>query len=235
MSAASAAAVANHASAVGQYFGSVRVPSSFIAGASFAGLFTVKPPSQKPEKIENLFRYIYHFCIIMAFLLSINTVMVATAANTKNLHGDFDPVATSGYMLLKREFEYEFTMTRWCFFMALLMFLMATTNRILYEFKLFSVEPAQRERRRMIGTAVCLLMSSLVFHLVAFINSTLICWDSIVEMTFDLAKVNTHTTQNLTLGTRTHTHTRAGRALLYSFTHACLYRLLPTRDLGKDH
>ena len=101
----------NHASAVGKYFGSVRVPASFIAGASFAGLFTVQikedghGSSASRSLLSKYLSRAYHVCILIAFLLAINTVVVSTAANTMSLHdGSFNPMATSGYMVLKNEY-----------------------------------------------------------------------------------------------------------------------------------
>ena len=189
----------NHASAVGKYFGSVRVPASFIAGASFAGLFTVQikedghGSSASRSLLSKYLSRAYHVCILIAFLLAINTVVVSTAANTMSLHdGSFNPMATSGYMVLKNEFEYEFIVTRWSFMVSLLSFLVATTHRILYEFQLFDKNDVMslQNSRRMIGTAVCLLMSSLILHLVSFLNSTLICWDNLWSMSIDLFKVS---------------------------------------------
>mmetsp|Transcript_33496 Transcript_33496/g.77203 ORF Transcript_33496/g.77203 Transcript_33496/m.77203 type:complete len:233 (+) Transcript_33496:71-769(+) len=194
MSASSVAAtIADHAGAVGNYFGSVRVPASFLAGASFAGLFTLKPDVTRRTKTDKALQFIYHLAITLCFLLSVNTIIISTAANTKSLYGGFDTMAESGYNLLNREFHYEFVSTRWSFLVSLMSFLIATTGRFVYEFRLFTPsfdEPKSVQiKRKVMGTAVCLLMSSLLLHLLAFINSTLFCWNNLLDMTIDLVKV----------------------------------------------
>lgn len=125
----------------------------------------------------------------MTFLLSTNTVVISTAALVKGLHADYDPMSESGYMLLKRSFEYEFVVTRWSYLVSLLAFLVAVTNRILFEFRLFT----SSEVRKTMGVAVCLLMSGLILHIVSFLNSTLYCWNDLGEMTIALIKVRVHT------------------------------------------
>jgi hypothetical protein len=124
--------------------------------------------------------------MLVTFLLSTNTVMISTAALISSLHGNYDPIAESGYMLLKRSFEYEFVMTRWSYLVSLLAFIVAVTNRILFEFQLFT----SSEARKQMGIAVCLLMSGLVLHLVSFLNSTLYCWKNMGGMTIALIRVS---------------------------------------------
>jgi len=64
------------------------------------------------------------------------------------------------------------------------------TNRMLLEFKLLTSEGAvTKVRNRELGLALCLLMSSLVFHLLSYINSTLFCWNNFLELTWDVVKV----------------------------------------------
>jgi hypothetical protein len=127
--------------------------------------------------------------MFVTFLLSTNTVVISTAALVKGLYADFDPMSESGYMLLKRSFEYEFVVSRWSYLISLLAFLVAVTNRILFEFKLFT----STEIRKTMGIAVCLLMSGLILHLVSFLNSTLYCWNNLGAMTIALIKVRVHT------------------------------------------
>lgn len=188
---ATASVIKDHSAAVGQYFGSVRVPASFLVGASFTGLFSVKTgDDDNIPRIDLMLRSIYHLAIAFSFFMAINVVLICTAGLTKNLAGGFDPMAASGYRLLNREFHYEFVVTRWSFFVSLFSFLVAVTSRILYEYKLFSTKGKLAVRRKRIGLAVCLWMSALLFHLIAFINSTLYCWNNLWGMTLELIKVS---------------------------------------------
>lgn len=49
----------------------------------------------------------YHFVSLIGFLLSLNTIVMATSAYTSVLHGRFDTMAETAYLMIKREFEYE--------------------------------------------------------------------------------------------------------------------------------
>jgi len=141
--------------------------------------------------VENALRVMYNWAIFWSFLLSVNTVVISTAAATKNLNGGYSPIATSGYALLSDVFRYEFLITRWSYLLSLLSFLMATTNRILYEFKLFSFPDEKREKRmKFVGVAVCLFMSALVLHLVGYINTTLYGLNNLIFMTWEVLKVS---------------------------------------------
>jgi hypothetical protein len=167
--------------------------SSFLAGAAFSGLFSLKVSNEGAKRdtaIERFLRLSYMWAMFVTFLLSTNTVVISTAAIVKGLHAGYDPMSESGYMLLTRSFEYEFVLSRWSYLMSLLAFLVAVTTRILFEFQMFT----SSEVRKTLGVAVCLLMSGLILHLVSFLNSTLYCWNNLGEMTIALAKVGTYIT-----------------------------------------
>jgi hypothetical protein len=165
--------------------------ASFLAGAAFSGLFSLNVSNEdalkKDTAVERFLIMSYRWAMFVTFLLSTHTVVISTAAIVKGLHADYDPMSESGYMLLKRSFEYEFVVSRWSYLVSLLAFLVAVTNRILFEFELFT----SSEVRRTMGVAVCLLMSGLILHLVSFLNSTLYCWNNLGEMTTALLKVHT--------------------------------------------
>lgn len=166
--------------------------ASFLAGAAFGGLFGLSPPEslRKIPRVENVLRVLYNWAIFTSFFLSVNTVVIATAAATKNLNGGYNPMATSGYALLSDVFRYEFLLTRWSYLVSLLSFLMATTNRILYGFQLFSFpDEARAKRMKAVGVAVCLFMSALVLHLLGYVNTTLFGLDNLLVMTLEVLKV----------------------------------------------
>jgi hypothetical protein len=161
-----------------------------LAGAAFSGLFSLNVSNERALKDTAIDRFLllsYRWAMFVTFLLSTNTVVISTAAIVKGLRADYDPMSESGYMLLKRSFEYEFVVSRWSYLISLLAFLVAVTNRILFEFQLFT----SSEVRKTMGVAVCLLMSGLILHLVSFLNSTLYCWNNLGAMTIALIKVHT--------------------------------------------
>ena len=106
--------------------------------ASFGALFAVRIPPTKDPSLTLHLRTIYHVSIAIAFVLSLSTVVISTAALTKHIHGRYDPIAETGYLLLRREFDYEFVTSRWSFITSLLSFIIGVTCRILVEFELFT-------------------------------------------------------------------------------------------------
>jgi hypothetical protein len=102
--------------------------------------------------------------------MSLNTVVLATSAYTSVLHGRFDQMAETAYLMMKREFEYEvnmliisntrlriiilmlfrysqFVSVRWSFMIALFCFLGMITSRILIEFDLIGEEENNGTKR----------------------------------------------------------------------------------------
>jgi hypothetical protein len=192
------------------YVDSTILTASFLAGAAFTGLFSLNVSNEgalkKDTTVERFLLLSYRWAMFVTFLLSTNTVVISTAAIVKGLHADFDPMSENGYMLLKRSFEYEFVVSRWSYLVSLLAFLVAVTNRILFEFQLFS----SSEVRKTMGVAVCLLMSGLILHLISFLNSTLYCWNNLGAMTIALIKVHTERVRHthwIIMNTNRSTHT----------------------------
>jgi hypothetical protein len=132
---------------------------------------------------ERLVIQIYHAMVLISFILSLSTIVVATAATVTIMHGTFDVMAETAYILLQRELEFEFVSSRWAFLMSLVTFLVGVTGRVLLEFNLLT------EKRRSLALGVVFSMTALVSHLFSYINSTLYCWPNFLMMTFHLIKV----------------------------------------------
>jgi hypothetical protein len=159
---------------------------SFLTGAAFTGLFAVRYTGEECAT-ERRLKLGYSVSIFLCFLLTITTLVFSTAALTKSLTDGYNTLTTCGVALLNSEaFHYEFVMTRWSFQMGILFYLTAVMNRILLEFHLLT-DP--RPKIRYLGIAVCLLMSSLMFHIISFVNTTLITWNNMTEMTIHVIKV----------------------------------------------
>lgn len=164
------------------YFDSMRVPAALIAGSTLATLFSLASrtkDSQASERsqIESIVLIIYHILAVSSLLLSLNTVVTSTATSNMVLFGCPNPVATSAFALLKREYEFEFQLARWSFYIGLFSFLGTVATRALVEFELL--------RKRRIRSAAFLLSSFgvLFFHLLAFVNTRLYCYRDLGEMT----------------------------------------------------
>ena len=113
---------------------------------------------------------------LLAFFLSLNTVVFATAANIEIMHRSFDPMARSGYSLLKREFEYPFVTVRLGFLTSLIFFIQSVVIRAILEFG--ALEKVDRN----LSFGLALVGLSLSAHLLSYVNSTLICWGNLLPM-----------------------------------------------------
>ena len=188
-----AALLKDYSASAAEYFGGIRTPASLIVGASLGALFTdtnvydEDAPQEHYYKIktraERLCIWLYNASVLLAFMLSLCTVVTATAAGVTILHGDFDPKAASAYLLLSTVFEYEFMVVRLSYLYSLLSFMVGITNRALLEFRLLKPE------RRNGALAICFGMAALVLHLWSYINCTLHETQNLAGMTIRLARL----------------------------------------------
>jgi len=130
-------ALHNYADVAGSFFGGVRIPASLIAGSSFGQLFALSKYVER-NKGERFVVLIHNFNMFISFLLSLSAVVISTAANVSIIHGGFHPIATNGYMILKREFELQFITCRFAFLTSCFTFLIGVLSRGFLEFNLFS-------------------------------------------------------------------------------------------------
>ena len=171
------------------FFSGIRTPATLIAGSSLTALFTLsqrtKPDAvRKQSRLENRLVLIYHVCSLISLLLSINVILMTTATSTILLLGLENPNALSAYELLRRDLDYEFTLTRWSFLSSMFSFLTAVTLRILLEFDLLHVPHRFR--------TACFTLASvsiLFFHLLSFVNRRLHSWPNLGAMTWDVVRM----------------------------------------------
>jgi len=188
--AAAASALADYSGTAISYFSSIRIPAALIAGSSLAALFSLTDEIQDdklPERsvIESVTLIAYHILALSSLLLSLNVVVTSTAAANSILlapaaaASNSSPLlATSAYAFLRQHYEFEFLMTRWGFYTALFSFLGSVATRCLLEFQLLS------RRRICSALLVVFAVSTLFFHLLAFVNSRLYCYPNMLRMTF---------------------------------------------------
>lgn len=184
-----------------QFFDAMRTPASLIAAASLSVLFTEEwykgrltggsfhnvlstgiLSHTNSVRLGIFLTSSYQILIFSSFLFSIATVLLATSAGIGILNGNFNPYASSAYMLLKREFEFELLSARLGFFYSLFAFIIGVTTRFLLEFDLLN---KQRE-----SIIVLFGTLSVISHLTSYVNSTLICWNNLSEMTCSWFKVS---------------------------------------------
>jgi hypothetical protein len=168
------------------YFGNARVPASIIAGSSLGALFALSKFGSSDDRtpIERFLIKMYRLVSWSSFVLALNAVITCTVASTSILHGRFDPMAETAYMLLKREFEYEFVSARWSYSISLLLFIAIVTVRLLLEFDLLK-DPARTDSAKF----VVLSAVALTAQLLSYINPTLYCWPNLAEMTIHLLRL----------------------------------------------
>lgn len=92
-------------------------------------------------------------------------------------------MAETAYQMLRREFDYEFSVTRWSFLVSLMSFLSGVTIRMVLQFNLLLKE----RRNHLIG--VLGTMIAVLSHLLSYINQTLYCWPNLFVMTVDVIKI----------------------------------------------
>lgn len=165
-----------------QFFTSVRVPAALIAGSSLSSLFSLvklvdeigdKKNKRKYRPVTFLLARVYHGLCLTSLILSLNVIVTSTSAATTLMLGTHDSMAVSAYAFLNREFRYEFITTRWSFLTCLLSFIASIATRSLLEFDLL------RKGRRRLALVVVFSMSSLLTHLLSYINSTLYNWPNL--------------------------------------------------------
>jgi hypothetical protein len=173
----------DYSGAASAFFSGIRLPATLIVGASLNNLFALS--RQKNEANNQQEVIAMKLCNTFSFvscLLSLITVVVATAVNVSILHGGYNAMATTGYALLKREFGLEFLTCRLSLQSGLLSFLIALSNRVLYEFGL--LKPGKEDLRNVLTFT----MLSVIFGLLSYINSTLYCWDNLFYMSVHFMK-----------------------------------------------
>jgi len=170
------------------FFNDVRIPSALIAGSSLGAVFSLVALANKSRRelprVDVIILRLYHIFAMASLVLSLNVVVMSTVASTTLLLDHHDTLALSAYQFLNREMRYEFVITRWSFLMSILCFLVGITNRALLEFNLL------KPPRRRFGICLILCMTSLLAHLVSFINETLYCWGSLTSMTMTVINVS---------------------------------------------
>jgi hypothetical protein len=180
-----AGAGADYTSTAINYFSSVRVPASMITGAALSVFFSLASKSRDSEaknrsQIETFVLIIYHMLTLTSLLLSLNTIVTSTAAAASLMFGVENPIATNAFELMKREFEFEFLMTRWSFYVSLFALLGAIATRALIEFDLL-----QPDRTRS-AVLVISAFAGLLFHLLSFVNERIFYYNNMTEMTWDV-------------------------------------------------
>jgi hypothetical protein len=184
-SSSTTATPADYTSTAINYFSSVRIPASMIAGSALASLFSLTQKTKNTE-VQNrstlltIVLILYHLLALSSLLLSLNTIITCTAAASSLMFGCDNPIATSPYALMKREYEFEFLMTRWSFYMSLFTLLGAIASRSLIEFDL--LHPDRIRSAIVIVSA----FAGLFFHLLSFVNERIYCYNNMTEMTFDV-------------------------------------------------
>jgi len=160
------------------YFNSIRIPATLVAGSSLGALFTFSQVQLKNKSfLEIVVLRSYHALVLSAFALALSTIIISTSATITMLHGRYDPRAETAYQLLRREFDYEFSVTRWSFLVALLCFILGVTNRVILEFDLL-----QKSRKYHL-LAFMSTMTAVISNMLSYINRTLYSWPSLWQLT----------------------------------------------------
>ena len=167
------------------YFNGIRVPATLITGSSLGFLFAFSQVSTRSfhNRTINEIRLIriYHATVLISFSLSLTTVIISTSASITLLQGRHDPLAVTAYELLRREFDYEFCVTIYCFLNSLLCFVCCVTCKVILEFDLLKYNTHHRHYYPLI--ALLSMMIAVLTNIISYVNETLYSWSNIYEFT----------------------------------------------------
>ena len=190
----SAPVISSYASTAVTFFTSTRIPAALIAGNSLFSLFSMsKQMRQSNDEKKNsdikfnkprfLALFLYHGLTLASLMLSLNVVVVSTAASNSLITGSYNPMATSAFEFLKREMAYEYYMVKWSFYVSILCFLQSTLCRALVEFDLL-----QREKWKG-ALLISLSINALSTNVLHSVNTSLYSFPNLGAMTVGILKV----------------------------------------------
>lgn len=176
-----------------ELFNGMKVPALLIAGCSLVSLFVMSRDVQNTS-VMNKARIIqlrlYHMFCLLTFLLSMAAVLSAHSSTTMLLSNVNLSAASSSmdaYTFLTTYMNFEFLLTQWSFLSSIIMFLFATTFRMIVQFSLFS------KRRKLAGTMAVSMMLGTVTSILSYVNTNTVklleSWPNLGAMTVGLAKV----------------------------------------------
>lgn len=170
-----------------QFFTSIRIPAALIAGSSLGALFVMIDRGSRPEreksKRELVVLFFYYFLAMISLVLSLNVIVTATSASNTMLIGGYNQGTASPYEFLMREVHFEFILTRWSFYTALLCFLKAITCRALLEFDIL------HKNRVRSALLVVTSMTGFAAHVLHIVNDCLYSYPNLFEMTKGVIQV----------------------------------------------
>lgn len=185
--AAGGGALRDYTNVAASFFTGIRTPASLVAGSVLAALFVFSnrlANIQNEEKSSKLLLRINFATMLTTWTLAMTTILVSTSAGVSIMHGNFNPMASTSYALLLREFEYEYVMCRFCFLSSILCFITGVAQRLMIELRL------NKRENVFAAFGVGLLASSLLSHLTSYINSTLYSFPNLIAMGWHLLKVS---------------------------------------------
>ena len=214
-----------------KYFQTLRIPAALIAGSSLSALFVQlqkkqlqvrrvqmelgDDQSEQDQQESNLYyavRYMYHVAAGLGLLLSLNVIVIATAAsNTLIIGEDYQTslqklLAGGGSrggrrkvvlatcmldFLRQHDILYEFIATRWSFYMSMFCLLVAVTSRILIQFNLLNSNVNNTTNNNTTKEAIFVVASSIAMmsHMIHLLNDRLYVYPNLFVMTIGLFKV----------------------------------------------
>ena len=137
-------------------------------------------------------RVLYFISMFVTFLLAMNTAIMSNAAflAMKNT-AIYSPLAKNAFELLSRDFYYELAVTRWSYEVSMLAFIVSVLLRGVLYFDLFDKDSTKK--RKTFGSAFGLLGTSLIFHLLSYMNTHTYQWNSLWDLTIEVTKVSLDT------------------------------------------
>lgn len=178
------------------FFNGTQLPAILIVGLSLMGIFATSMTENANNthglsKLQMFLLRLYHLSSLLSFCLSLSSIVTSATATTLLLQSDFSMVSKNNikngidvFHFLKSNMNFEFLYVQWASLVSVIVFIIATTMRILLQFELF------KPKRKLAGWGVVMTMTGFISFIIGYINTTQSSWTSFGGLTKELFNVS---------------------------------------------
>jgi len=177
------------------FFNGTQLPAILIVGLSLMGIFATSMTENANNthglsKLQMFLLRLYHLSSLLSFCLSLSSIVTSATATTLLLQSDFSMVSKNNikngidvFHFLKSNMNFEFLYVQWASLVSVIVFIIATTMRILLQFELF------KPKRKLAGWGVVMTMTGFISFIIGYINTTQSSWSSFGGLTKELFNI----------------------------------------------
>jgi len=177
------------------FFNGTQLLAILIVGLSLMGIFATSMTENANNthglsKLQMFLLRLYHLSSLLSFCLSLSSIVTSATATTLLLQSDFSMVSKNNikngidvFHFLKSNMNFEFLYVQWASLVSVIVFIIATTMRILLQFELF------KPKRKLAGWGVVMTMTGFISFIIGYINTTQSSWTSFGGLTKELFNI----------------------------------------------